>query len=72
MILLKSSQLKEPTTQTTSVCVHWIYLINEFHNFSWITEINLLFHDILIYWNAPVNVKIKEKAHKKIQYHIYI
>ncbi len=50
----KSSQLKEPKTETTSVCVHWIYLIREFHNLSWITEINELFHDILIYWDAPV------------------
>ncbi len=31
-----------------------IYLIHEFHNLSWITEINELFHDILIYWDAPV------------------
>ncbi len=46
--------LKEPKTWTTSVCVHWIYLIHEFHNLSWITEINYLFHDILIYWDAPV------------------
>ncbi len=35
-------------------CVHWIYLIHEFHNLSWISEINELFHDILIYWDAPV------------------
>ncbi len=34
--------------------VHWIYLIHEFHNLSWITEINELFHDIRIYWDAPV------------------
>ncbi len=34
--------------------MHWIYLIHEFHNLSWITEINDLFHDILIYWDAPV------------------
>ncbi len=34
----------------------WIYLIHEFHNLSWITEINQLFHDILIYWDAPVSV----------------
>ncbi len=27
---------------------------NEFHNLSRITEINELFHDILIYWDAPV------------------
>ncbi len=33
--------------------MHWIYLIHEFHNLSWITEINELFHDILIYWDAP-------------------
>ncbi len=39
---------------TTSVCVHCIYLIHKFHNLSWITEINELFHDILIYWDAPV------------------
>ncbi len=24
------------------------------YNLSWITEINELFHDILIYWDAPV------------------
>ncbi len=34
--------------------MHWIYLIHEFHNLSWITEINILFHNILIYWDAPV------------------
>ncbi len=34
--------------------MHWIYLIHEFHNLNWITEINELFHDILIYWDAPV------------------
>ncbi len=54
----KSSQLKEPKTSTTSVCVHWIYLIHKFHNLSWITEINELFHNILIYWDAPVLVFI--------------
>ncbi len=37
--------------------MHWIYLIHEFHNFSWITEINELFHDILIYWDAPSSSK---------------
>ncbi len=52
----KSSQLKKTKTETTSVCVHWIYLIHKFHNLSWITEINELFHDILIYWDAPVCV----------------
>ncbi len=34
--------------------MHWIYLIHEFHILSWITEINELFHDILVYWDAPV------------------
>ncbi len=52
-----------------------IYLIHKFHNLSWITEINELFHNILIYWDAPVyilhiwsvgyfrkeNVKIKKR-----------
>ncbi len=33
--------------------MHWIYLIHKFRNLSWITEINELFHDILIYWDAP-------------------
>ncbi len=32
--------------------MHWNYLIHEFYNLSWITEINELFHDILIYWDA--------------------
>ncbi len=36
--------------------MHWIYLIHEFHNLSLITEINELFHNILIYWDAPVSV----------------
>ncbi len=27
----------------------------QFHNLSWITEINEFFHDILIYWDAPVH-----------------
>ncbi len=34
--------------------MHWIYLIHKFHNLSWITKLNELFHDILIYWDAPV------------------
>ncbi len=42
----------------TSVCVHWIYLIHKFHNLIWITEINELFLDILIYWDAPVNAAV--------------
>ncbi len=36
--------------------MHWIYLIHKFHNLSWITEINELFHNILIYWDVPVFV----------------
>ncbi len=36
--------------------MHWIYLIHEFHNLSWITEINELFHHILIYWDAPIYI----------------
>ncbi len=36
--------------------MHLIYLIHEFHNLSWITEINELFHNILIYWDAPVYI----------------
>ncbi len=31
-----------------------MYLIHEFHNLNWITEINELVHDILIYWGASV------------------
>ncbi len=34
--------------------MHLIYLIHVFHNLSWIPEINELFHDIIIYWDAPV------------------
>ncbi len=34
--------------------MHLIDLIHEFHNLSWITEINELFHNIQIYWDAPV------------------
>ncbi len=34
--------------------MHWIYLIHEFHILSWIIEINELFHNILIYWDALV------------------
>ncbi len=30
-------------------------LRHEFHNLSLITEINELFHNILIYWDAPVH-----------------
>ncbi len=38
--------------------MHLIYLINEFHNLSWITEINELFIYILIYWNSPYKIYI--------------
>ncbi len=31
-----------------------VQLKHEFHYLSWITEINKLFQDILIYWDAPV------------------
>ncbi len=33
--------------------MHWIYLIHEFHNLSWITEINDF--STTIYWDAPVS-----------------
>ncbi len=50
--------------------MHWIDLKHEFHNLSWITEINELFHDILIYWDAPVlllsNLN-RIRFHKQIQ-----
>ncbi len=36
--------------------MHLIYLRHKFKNLSWITEINELFHDILIYRDAPVCV----------------
>ncbi len=39
--------------------MHLIYFIHEFHNFSWITEINELFHNILIYWDATVLVGLE-------------
>ncbi len=38
--------------------MHWIYLIHKFHNLSWITEINNILYDILIYWDAPVYVSV--------------
>ncbi len=34
--------------------MYCIYLTHKFHNLSWITEINELFHAIRIYWDAPV------------------
>ncbi len=37
-----------------------MYLIHEFHNVSWITEINELFYDILIYWDAPVYIHTEQ------------
>ncbi len=52
-----------------SLCA-FIYLIHKFYNLSWITEINELFHDILIYWDAPVYISavkqlIGDKSHPK-------
>ncbi len=48
--------------------MHLIYLIHKFHNLSWITEINELFHNILIYWDAPVHGKsIKGIVHPKMK-----
>ncbi len=43
----KSLQLKEQNLNYFSLCA-LNYLIHEFHNLSWIIEINELFHDILI------------------------
>ncbi len=43
--------------------MHWIYLIHKFHNLSWITEIYELFHNILIYWDAPVNKSTVSKVY---------
>ncbi len=51
--------------------MHWIYLIHEFHNLSWITEINELLHDILIYWDAPV-LYTKYKAENNALWTIYV
>ncbi len=42
--------------------MHWVYLIHAFYNLSWITEINELFHDILIYWDAPVFMDSQNKV----------
>ncbi len=36
--------------------MHLIYSVHENHNLSWVTDTNELFHDILIYWDAPVCV----------------
>ncbi len=38
-----------------SLCALNLFNI-QFHNLSWITEINELFHDVLIYWDAPVYI----------------
>ncbi len=43
--------------------MQWIYLTHKFHNLSWITEINELFHDILIYWDAPVYAHTDTHTH---------
>ncbi len=48
--------------------MHWIYLIHKFHNLSWITEINKLFHATLIYWDAPIVMNPKRPmsySHRK-------
>ncbi len=40
-----------------SLCAfNWFNTVHEFHNLSWITEINELFHYILIYRDAPVYI----------------
>ncbi len=39
------------------------YLIHKFHNLSWITEINELFHNIQIYWDAPVYIYTHTYTH---------
>ncbi len=41
-----------------------MYLIYEFHNLSWITEINELFHDILMHLDAPVYPCIDDNCFK--------
>ncbi len=46
--------------------MHWIYLIHKFHNLSRITEINELFHDILVYWDAPVYTLSLWHKHKSV------
>ncbi len=33
---------------------------------SWITEINSIFHDILIYWDTPVNINIENDIQEHI------
>ncbi len=45
--------------------MHWIYLIHEFHNMSWITEINELLNDILNYWDEPVLTVFNIDNYKK-------
>ncbi len=54
-----------------SLCALKKKCIHEFHNLSWITEINELSHDILIYWDAPVvifflNLTVKTSNENKI------
>ncbi len=41
-------------------------------NLSWINEIKELLHDILIYWDAPVNIHIYTQAHAHTHICIYI
>ncbi len=53
--------------------MYGIYLMHEFHNLSWITEINELFHDILIYWYAPVYTNlIKIVLFSALTFFLYI
>ncbi len=42
--------------------MQWIYLKHEFHNLSWITEINELFHYIIIDWDAPAFCMFKKHS----------
>ncbi len=48
-----------------------MHLIHEFHNLSWIIEMNELFHDILIYWDAPVHYipkTIEQPSNERFDY----
>ncbi len=49
--LLASQAHQHHDCLTNSWCFWQCGQIHEFHNCSWITEINELFHDILIYWD---------------------
>ena len=41
-----------------SLMVEFIYIIYKFHILNWIIEINYIFHNIQMYWNAPVELKL--------------